>query len=52
MLDQQYDSPAATERVRASVLGIRADALAQFLVSRGHARYTINRYLTHWSTSA
>ncbi len=29
MLDQQYDSPAATERVRASVLGIRADALAQ-----------------------
>ncbi len=45
MLDQQYDSPAATERVRASVLGIHADALAQFLVSRGHARYTINRYL-------
>ena len=45
MLERQYDSPAAVERVRSSVLGIHADALTQFLVSRGHARYTINVYL-------
>jgi len=44
-LEQQYDDPAAVRRVRASVLGPHADALAQFLVRRGHARHTIQRYL-------
>jgi len=45
MLEQQYDSPAAVDRVRASVLGIHADALVDFLVRRGHAKHTINLYL-------
>jgi hypothetical protein len=34
MLEQQYDSPAAVDWVRASVLGIHADALVDFLVRR------------------
>jgi hypothetical protein len=45
MLEQQYDSPAAVDRVRASVLGIHADALVDFLVRRGHAKHTIKLYL-------
>jgi len=45
VLEQQYDDPAAATRVRESVLGPHADALAQFLVRPGHARHTIQRYL-------